>query len=388
MLCVDAPRELTMKLLVPNQTGQGEARVAMVPAVLKRLQASGVEGLVESGAGKMAAHVDDAYTAAGAKIVGPEAWGEADAVVVVKPPAVSDISRMKRGAVLMGMLAPHKNAELIKAAASQGVSAMALEYLPRISRAQAMDTLSSQANLAGYKAVIMAAEKSPKIFPMLMTAAGTLQPAKVFVIGAGVAGLQAIATARRLGAVVTAYDVRPAVKEQVQSVGAKFLELPLETTGAQDAGGYAKELSPEQQAKQRELMAKVIAESDVVITTAAIPGKPAPKLIPADVVARMQPGAVIVDLAAESGGNCELTSPGETVDHNGVSIIGATNIPSLVSFHASQVYANNLANLLKLMITKEGALKIDTSDEVVAGVLLTHDGQVVHPRVKELMSNA
>jgi NAD(P) transhydrogenase subunit alpha len=377
-----------MKLFVPNQTGQGETRVAMVPGVLKRLGASGIEALVQLGAGVMAAHPDDAYTSAGALIVGEEGWGEADTVAVVRPPSVGDVSRMRRGAVLMGMLAPHKNLDLIEAAAKAGVSAMALEYLPRISRAQAMDVLSSQANLAGYRAVILAAERSPKIFPMLMTAAGTLQPARAFVIGAGVAGLQAIATARRLGAVVTAFDVRPAVKEQVQSVGAKFLELPLDTAGAQDAGGYARELSPEQQARQRELMAKVIAESDVVITTAAIPGKPAPKLIPADVVSRMQPGAVIVDLAAESGGNCELTEPGKTIERNGVIIIGATNIPALVPFHASQVYANNLANLLKLMITKEGALKIDTSDEVVAGVLLCHEGQVVHPRVKELMGHA
>jgi NAD(P) transhydrogenase subunit alpha len=250
-----------------------------------------------------------------------------------------------------------------------------------------MDTLSSQANIAGYKAVILAAEKCPKIFPMLMTAAGTLQPVKVIVIGAGVAGLQAIATARRLGAVVTAYDVRPAVKEQVQSVGAKFLELPLETAGAQDAGGYAKELSPEQQARQREMMKKAIRESDVVITTAAIPGKPAPKLFPADAVGQMQPGSVIVDLAAETGGNCELTEPGKTIEKNGVTIIGILNVPATVPFHASQVYAANLAGMLKLMITKEGQLKIDPADEVIAGVLLCHGGAIVHPRMKELMAH-
>jgi NAD(P) transhydrogenase subunit alpha len=307
---------------------------------------------------------------------------------VVRAPSIEQIKQMRSGSVLAGMLSPDRNLELIDALARQGISALALEYLPRITRAQAMDTLSSQSNLAGYKAVILAAGKCPKIFPMLMTAAGTLQPAKVFVIGAGVAGLQAIATARRLGAVVTAYDVRPAVKEQVQSVGAKFLELPLETAGAQDAGGYAKELTAEQQQKQRNLMAQVVTESDVVITTAAIPGKPAPKLIPADVVAKMQLGSVIVDLAAESGGNCELTEPGRIVEKHGVTIIGITNVAATVPYHASQVYANNVANLLKLLITREGTLQIDTTDEVIAGVLLCRDGQVVHPRLKELMAHA
>ena len=377
-----------MKIFVPNQASSGETRVAMIPAVAKRLATAQVEVLIETAAGTKSSHTDESYQNAGAKVVGDEGWAEADIVAVVAPPAIQQVRRMKSGAVLAGMLAPHKNVELITALAGQGVSALALELLPRITRAQAMDVLSSQANLAGFKAVILAAEKSPKIFPMLMTAAGTIQPAKVFVIGAGVAGLQAIATARRLGAVVTAYDVRPAVKEQVQSVGAKFLELPLETSGAQDAGGYAKELTPEQQQKQRELMAKAITESDVVITTAAIPGKPAPRLIPADVVHRMQLGSVIVDLAAESGGNCELTEPGNTVQHNGVTIIGITNVPGTIPFHASQVYANNVANLLRLLITKEGQLKIDTADEVIAGALVTHEGKIVHPRVKEMVGNA
>jgi NAD(P) transhydrogenase subunit alpha len=377
-----------MKIFVPNQTASGETRVAMVPAVAKRLAGGTVEVLIEAGAGVKSSHPDDSYQALGAKIVGPEGWSEADVIAVVQPPGVEQVRQMKKGAILVGMLAPHKNVDLVKALAAQGISAMALELLPRITRAQAMDVLSSQANLAGFKAVIMAAEKSPKIFPMLMTAAGTIQPAKVFVIGAGVAGLQAIATARRLGAVVTAYDVRPAVKEQVQSVGAKFLELPLETSGAQDAGGYARELTPEQQEKQRELMARAVMESDVVITTAAIPGKPAPRLITADVVHKMPPGSVIVDLAAESGGNCELTEPGKISQQNGVTIIGTTNVPATIPFHASQVYANNVANLLKLLITKEGQLKLDTADEVIAGCLVTHEGQVVHPRVKEMVGNA
>ena len=377
-----------MKVFVPNQTGSDETRVALVPAVARKLASSGVEVLVEAGAGRMSSYSDDEFRSAGAQISNGDGWGQADVALVVRPPSPDQVQQLKAGAVVVGMLSPHRNLDLIRALAEKSVAAMALEYLPRITRAQSMDVLSSQANLAGFKAVIIAAERSPKIFPMLMTAAGTIQPAKVFVIGAGVAGLQAIATARRLGAIVTAYDVRPAVKEQVQSVGAKFLELPLETAGAQDAGGYAKELTPEQQQKQRELMAQAVIESDVVITTAAIPGKPAPKLIPADVVARMHLGAVIVDLAAESGGNCELTEPGKIVEHNGVTIIGITNVPATVPFHASQVYANNLANLLKLIVTKEGQLKIDTADEVIAGVLLCQGGQVVHPRMKELLANA
>jgi len=377
-----------MKIFVPNQSGSGETRVALVPATVKKLVSPAVEIVIESLAGQLSSHGDGEYRTAGAGIGEGEGWAQADIVLVVKPPSPEQIGQMRNGAILAGMLSPERNPSLLNAYAHQGISAMAMEYLPRITRAQAMDTLSSQSNLAGYKAVILAAAKCPKIFPMLMTAAGTLQPAKVFVIGAGVAGLQAIATARRLGAIVTAYDVRPAVKEQVQSVGAKFLELPLETAGAQDAGGYAKELTAEQQQKQRDLMAQVVTESDVVITTAAVPGKPAPKLIPADVVARMLPGAVIVDLAAETGGNCELTEPGQIVTKHGVTIIGTINIPATVPYHASQVYANNLANLLKLIITKEGQPKIDTADEVIAGVLLCHGGQVIHPRAKELLAHA
>jgi NAD(P) transhydrogenase subunit alpha len=260
-----------------------------------------------------------------------------------------------------------------------------MELIPRVTRAQSMDALSSQANIAGYKAVILAAESASKIFPLLMTAAGTMQACRVFVIGAGVAGLQAISTAKRLGAVVSAFDVRAAVKEQVQSVGARFVELPLEVGDAQDKGGYAKAITPEQQKKQAELMAKVIAESDVVITTALVPGKPAPRLIPASAVERMQLGSVIVDLAAERGGNCELTEPGSTVIRHGVKIIGHTNLPATVPFHASAMYANNLVKLLGILVDKEGALKIDPSDEVIAGCLVAHGGAVVHPRVRELL---
>jgi NAD(P) transhydrogenase subunit alpha len=263
-----------------------------------------------------------------------------------------------------------------------------MELIPRITRAQAMDALSSQANLAGYKAVIMAAEASPKIFPMLMTAAGTIASAKVFVIGAGVAGLSAIATAKRLGAMVSAFDLRAAVKEQVQSVGAKFVELPLEAGDAQDKGGYAKALTEEQQRKQAALMAKVIAESDIVITTAAVPGKPAPKLIPGSAVEGMRPGSVIVDLAAERGGNCELTVLDQTVVRHDVTIIGHTNIPAKVPYHASQMYANNLVKLLALLVDKEAKLKLDVTDDVIAGCLVCHEGEVVHPRIQELLGKA
>jgi NAD(P) transhydrogenase subunit alpha len=292
---------------------------------------------------------------------------------------------MKSDALLVGMLKPLDHPEFVQAVAPLGITALGLELLPRITRAQAMDVLSSQANLAGYMAVIQAAERLERVFPMMMTAASTLQPAKVFVVGAGVAGLQAIATAKRLGAVVSAYDVRPAVKEQVQSVGAKFVELPLDTSGTQDKGGYAKALTEEQQEKQRQLMAKVIAESDVVITTALIPGKPAPKLIPAAAVEKMGRGSVIIDLAAEKGGNCELTQPGQIVHHNGVTIVGTTNLASTVPTHASQVYAANLQNLLNAIIDKAGVLKLDPADEIVAGITLCRDGQVVHPTLKIIL---
>lgn len=378
-----------MILLLPNQCGGDEARVALMPAVAKKLVADGHKVLVEAGAGVRAGASDDAFAAAGASVVRPdEAWGQADIVVVIRPPEIGQVRAMKAGALLIGILKPFDQSELVQAIAAAHVTALSLELLPRITRAQAMDVLSSQANLAGYKAVILAAEKLNKIFPMMMTAAGTLQPAKVFVIGAGVAGLQAIATAKRLGAVVSAYDVRPTVKEQVQSVGGKFVELPLDTAGAQDAGGYAREQSVEQQAKQRELMAKVIAESDVVITTALVPGKPAPKLIPVSTVERMQPGSVIVDLAAERGGNCELTEPGETVVKHGVTIIGHTNLPSQVATHASQMYANNVHKLLALLIQKDGTLKLDTSDEIIAGTMLCQNGQVVHPMLNKQMNGA
>ena len=374
-----------MKLAVPKQTEHGETRVALTAQVVKKLVGMGIEVVVESGAGQAAAIDDEAFTKAGATIVPhdgeatPQIWAEADLVAVINPPTNAQAAQMKQGALLVGMLAPLQNAGLIRKLNDQKVTAISLEFIPRISRAQAMDVLSSQANIGGYKAVLLAANRCPKMFPMMITAAGTLAPAKVFIIGVGVAGLQAIATAKRLGAIVEAYDVRPATKEQVQSLGARFVELPIETADAETEGGYAKEQSQEQQRKQTELMTKHIVGADVVVTTAAVFGKAPPMLIPADVVEQMPAGSVIVDMAAspEHGrGNCELTRPGEvyTTD-NGVVIVGTLNLPSLVPTHASQAYANNVFNLLKDLIV-EGELKINLEDEVQDGAVITHDGEL------------
>jgi NAD(P) transhydrogenase subunit alpha len=374
---------------VPRETATGETRVAITPAAAAQLIKARMDVVVETGAGTAAGFEDTAYAAKGARATTrDEVLASADVLVQVRSLTATDhdLDRLKPGALLIGFCDPLTSPQTAAAVAQRGASLISIELIPRITRAQAMDALSSQANLAGYKAVILAAEASPRIFPMLMTAAGTIQAARVFVIGAGVAGLQAIATARRLGAVVSAFDVRAAVKEQVQSVGAKFVELPLDGAGGQDNNGYAKALSQEQQRRQAELMERVIAESDVVITTAAIPGQPAPKLISAAAVARMQPGGAIVDLAAERGGNCELTQPGQTVVRHGVTIVGHTNLPATVPYHASSMYANNLVKLLGILVTKDGALKIDPTDEVVAACLVTHGGKVVHPRVQGLLA--
>jgi len=371
---------------VPREVAAGETRVALTPAAVALLIKTKLEVVVEAGAGMAAGFDDASYTAKGAKIAARrDVLAAADVVLQVRTLAATDadLATVKSGALLIGFCDPLGHPQGCAALAQRGVALISMELIPRSTRAQAMDALSSQANIAGYKAVVLAAETLPKIFPMMMTAAGTLQAARVFVIGAGVAGLQAIATAKRLGAVVSAFDVRAAVKEQVQSVGAKFIELPVET--ADGAGGYAKEQSAEQQKKQAALMAKVIAESDVVITTALVPGKPAPKLIPASAVEKMQRGSVIVDLAAERGGNCELTVPGQTVVQHGVTIIGHPNLPATVPLHSSTMYANNLVKLLALMVNKEGAFKIDTADDVIAGCLVTHQGQVVHPRLREIL---
>jgi NAD(P) transhydrogenase subunit alpha len=371
---------------VPRETLPGERRVAVVPDVAKRLADLGLEVAVESGAGGGAGFSDDAYRDAGAELVaGPGSVLGADVVLKVQAPTLEEVRMLKRGALLVSFLQPATQAEVVEALAQQGVTAFSLELLPRISRAQSMDALSSQASLAGYKAVLMAANRLGKFFPMLMTAAGTIAPARVLVLGAGVAGLQAIATARRLGAVVEAYDVRPAVKEEVQSLGARFVELEIESQEGQ--GGYAGEQSEEFLRRQRELLAERVGAADVVVSTAAIPGRRAPVLVTGDMVRGMRAGSVIVDLAAETGGNVELTSPGKVVDVGGVTIDGTLNVPSTVPLHASQLYSRNLFNLLQHLL-KEGEIQIDFEDEITRGCCVTYQGQVVHERARELMKAA
>jgi NAD(P) transhydrogenase subunit alpha len=380
-----------MKIGVPRETFPGERRVALVPASIAPLIKSGVEVVIETGAGTAAGHTDDAYREKGAAIADRAAVFAADIVAQVRSfganrtAGAADLQLMRSGQVVMGMCDPLGEPAAAQQIAAKGVSLFALELIPRITRAQSMDVLSSMATVAGYKAVLLAANHLPKMFPMLMTAAGTLSPAKVFVIGAGVAGLQAIASARRLGAVVQAYDVRPAVKEQIESLGAKFVEMPLAAAGAEGAGGYAKQMDEEFYRRQRELMAQTVAASDVCISTAAIPGKPSPVLVTADAVRRMAPGSVIVDLAAERGGNCELTKADQTVVENGETIVGPTNLPSEVPTHASQMYAKNVTNFLALII-KGGQLNVNLEDQVVRETLATLGGEVVHPRLRELLN--
>jgi NAD(P) transhydrogenase subunit alpha len=367
-----------MKLGVPNQSGQGETRVAVVPEVVRRLEKFGVEVVLEAGAGDQAHHPDAEYEEAGATVGDP--WG-ADVVAVVRAPTADAIGKLGADSVLIGFLGPLTDPDTTRALASQGVTSFAVEAIPRISRAQSMDALSSQASLAGYRAVLIAALELPRFFPMLTTAAGTIKPASVFVLGAGVAGLQAIATAKRLGAVVTAFDVRSVVKEQIESLGARFLELDLGADG-EGAGGYAKELAEEQQQRQREALAEAAGRFDVAITTAQIPGRRAPLLLTAQAVENMKPGSVIVDLAGESGGNVELTEPGQTVERHGVKIVAPLNLPGEMPDHASQLYARNVSALLELMV-KEGELKLDWSDEVIAGACITRDGEIVHEGAKQ-----
>jgi H+-translocating NAD(P) transhydrogenase subunit alpha len=374
-----------VKVAIPKETAAGERRVALVPDTATKLIAAGLQVSIQSGAGQAAYLTDSAYEAVGVTVV-PEAaelLKDADAVLKVQPPEVADARLLRRGAVLISFLQPATQADIVRALAAQGVTAFSLELVPRISRAQSMDALSSQASAAGYKAVLMAAGRLGKFFPMMMTAAGTVAPARVLVMGAGVAGLQAIATARRLGAVVSAYDVRPAVKEEVQSLGATFIELPLESQVGE--GGYAKEQSEDFLRKQRELIGEHIAKSDVVITTAAVPGRRAPLLVTADMVKGMRPGSVIVDLAAESGGNVELTQVGQDVDVNGVVIMGTRNVPSTMPLHASQLYARNVANLL-LHLVKDGAINLDFEDEITKGSCVTHEGEIVSERAKQLLA--
>jgi proton-translocating NAD(P)+ transhydrogenase subunit alpha len=353
-----------MRLGIPKETSDGERRVALIPETVARL-GGGVEVIVQAGAGATAAFPDAAYTEAGAQIGDP--WG-ADVVAKVATPTAEETARLRNGQVLIAFLQPLTDSAGVERLTAAGVNAFALESIPRITRAQPMDALSSQATVSGYKGALIAADRLPRFLPMLMTAAGTIPPAKVLVLGAGVAGLQAIATARRLGAVVSAFDVRPAVREQVESLGATFLDVGV--SGEETEGGYARELTPEQQAAQQVELQTRIATFDAVITTAAIPGRPAPKLITADAVRAMRPGSVIVDLVAESGGNCELTEPGKEIVDSGVTIVGLTNVPSTMPTHASQLLSRNIASLVGLFV-RDGELVIDWDDEIVSGSCVT-----------------
>jgi proton-translocating NAD(P)+ transhydrogenase subunit alpha len=360
-----------MRIGVPRETAARERRVALVPEVVGKLAGDGFDVLVERSAGEAASFPDSAYEEAGARLV--DDWADAEAIVKVQKPTEQEASRLHDGQVLIGFLQPLTDREGIDRLAQRGVVAFAMESIPRITRAQPMDALSSQATVSGYKATLLAAERLPKFFPMLMTAAGTVAPAKVLVLGAGVAGLQAVATARRLGAVVTGFDVRPVVREQIESLGANWLDLGI--VGEETEGGYAQELSEEQQRRQQEELEARLPEFDVVITTALIPGRPAPRLIPASAVRAMRPGSVVVDLAAEAGGNCELTEPGEEVVREGVTLVGFTNLPSTMPFHASQLYARNVSALLH-HLAPEGELVLDWDDEITAGACVTRTQKV------------
>jgi NAD(P) transhydrogenase subunit alpha len=368
-----------MKVSVPKEQAQGERRVALVPEAVQRLAKGGVDVVVEPGAGMEAGQTDAAYEEAGATL--GDGFG-GDVVAKVAPPTASELVKLERGSVLIGFLNPLGDAETVKALANAGVTSFAMEAIPRITRAQSMDALSSQATVAGYRAGLIAAEELPRFFPMLTTAAGTVRPAKVLVLGAGVAGLQAIATARRLGAVVSAFDVRAAVKEQIESLGARFVELDMGLEDAEAAGGYARQLTDEEQQRQRELLADVIGQMDAVISTAAVPGRRAPLLVTEQAVKNMKPGSVVVDLAAETGGNCELTEPGQTVVKHDVKIAGPLGLASTMPDHASSLYARNVTSLLELMV-KEGALNLDFEDEVIAGACITRDGEIVHEGAKK-----
>jgi len=385
-----------MKVAVPTESFPGEQRVALIPADVPALKKLNLEILIEKGAGTEAGFSDANYESKGASIAADRKalFAEADIVLQVRSLGANpnegeaDLGLLKSEQVVIGFSDPLGAPEAAKSLADKGVTAFSMELIPRISRAQSMDALSSMATIAGYKAVLLGASELQKIFPMLMTAAGMVKPSRVFIIGAGVAGLQAIATAKRLGSVVEAYDVRPAVKEQCESLGAKFVELELETDkDAEDKGGYAKELGEDFYKKQREVMNRVVSASDVVVTTAAIPGKKSPVLITKDMVENMAPGSVIVDLAAERGGNCEITKADERVEHNGVLILGPTNLPSTIPNHASQMYSRNIITLLKSLV-KDGAMNIDMEDEVTAGTLVSRGGEVVHPRVAGLLGSA
>jgi NAD(P) transhydrogenase subunit alpha len=378
---------------VPAETYPDELRVSLVPAAVPLLTKAGLTVLVERGAGVKAGFTDASYEEQGASIVADRErlFSSADTLLLMhgsdgdRDDALDDLARLRSGHTVIGLLNPLGAPQAALPFAERGVTAFALELLPRISRAQSMDALTSQATIAGYKAVLLASGALPKMFPMMITAAGTITPARVLVIGAGVAGLQAIATARRLGAVVQAYDVRPAVKEQVESLGARFVELGIESAQAEGAGGYAQAMGEEFYRRQREMMTQVVGDSDVVITTAAVPGSRAPILVTKEMVEQMRLGSVIVDLAAEGGGNCELTQPGETVSVHGVTVMGPINLASTVPYHASQMYARNVTAFLQNLV-KDGEMRVNLDDQIIRDTLLTREGQIVNARVRELLS--
>jgi NAD(P) transhydrogenase subunit alpha len=378
---------------VPRETYPGERRVALAPAVIPSLKKAGFDVLVQAGAGLQAGYPDTEYIERGARLAPTreQVFGTCDILVQFLCHGANDkngsedLPLFRKGQVLVGFMRPLGTLKTVQDIASRGVTAFSVELMPRITRAQSMDALSSMATICGYKAVVLAADTLPRMFPMLTTAAGTIAPAKVLIIGAGVAGLQAIATSRRLGAVASAYDMRAASKEQVMSLGGRFVELPIESKDAQDAGGYAKAQDESFYQKQRELLAKTVAESDVVITAAVIPGKKSPILVTKDMVERMAPGSVIVDLAAERGGNCELTKPDETIVVHGVTIIGAFNLAETVPYHASQMYARNISAFLQ-NLTKDGSMQLNLKDEIIRETLVTHEGEIVNARVREFFS--
>jgi NAD(P) transhydrogenase subunit alpha len=367
-------------VFVPKETRKGETRVAATPETVQKMVKEGYEVAVEAGAGALSSFSDAAYEKAGARVVptaeAGAAWASAGAVLVVRAADPARAATMREGSVLIGLLAPYRNAELARTLADRKISSLSMELVPRISRAQSMDALSSQASIAGYKAVLVAAAHLGRYFPLLMTAAGTIPPSRVVIMGAGVAGLQAIATAKRLGAIVEVSDIRPAVQEQVESLGGKFIELPMEESG-EGAGGYAKEMGEEFLRRQREIVTRHLSHANVAVTTALVPGKPAPRLITREMVEAMRPGAVIVDLAIEQGGNCELSRADEEVHHGGVTILAPSNLAATLAEDASTLYARNVHALLQLL-EKEGDLVIDTEDEVIAGSMLTHGGEIVH----------
>lgn len=375
---------MAIKIGVPKEVREGEQRVALVPDSVNRLAKQDIQVVVETGAGELAGYADSYYENAEIVPSAKEVFASADICLSVNPLLEAQIAQLKEGSVLISYLNPHSDLERFNKLKARNISAFSVELIPRISRAQAMDALSSQASIAGYKAVLLASNLLGKFFPMLTTAAGTIRPSKVLVIGAGVAGLQAIATARRLGAIVEGYDVRAAVKEQVESLGAKFVDIEIKAEGS---GGYARELTDEEREQQQAILAKHVAAADVVVSTAAIPGRPSPRIISTEMVEGMRGGSVIVDLAAEGGGNCELTEIDKTVQHKGVKIYGPVNVPSMVGNHASELYAKNLLNFLELLI-QDGAINIDLEDEILRDSLITHGGEIHHGGIKEQLEGA